>query len=83
MSNPGLQLVPNDPDSVEALQARAAVLATDRLAQFQERLAIMIADAELLAKLAPLSYGVRHEAGDLARTMRMGAERLAAMRDRA
>lgn len=83
MSNPTFQLVPNDPDSVEALQARANVVATDTLTQFQERLEIMIADAERIAKLGPLSYGVRHEAGDLARTMRMGAARLATMRDRA
>lgn len=61
---------------MEAGQARLAAQSSAILAEFQERLAIMVADAERIQKLSFLSPGQREEARQVGRAMAQGLQRL-------
>lgn len=67
---------------MEALQARLSSMAKDTLAEFVDRLEIMIADAERLAKLEPLPPGYREEVRQLGVAMRNAERRVAMLRER-
>lgn len=73
---------PTAQETMEQLQARLAGMAKGHLTEFVDRLEIMIADAERLAKLEPLPPGYREEVRQLGVAMRNAERRIAMLREK-
>jgi len=70
-------------ETIEALEERARRMGQDMVAQFHDRLKVMIGDAKRLADLNTVPVGVREEMRQIAVAMTKGDERLVVLRGRA
>lgn len=69
-------------ETIEALEERARRMGQDMVAQFHDRLKVMIGDAKRLAELNTVPVGVREEMRQIGVAMTKGDERLVVLRGR-